>query len=210
MFVNTVAFSLMLVVPLSAAWAPWFPHLSISALACLRLTTSGIYIYYFLLQPLLPIFLRSWYGADAARLARTSKLLFGLLFAVCVAGGAAFALAGPAFIEVWLKNVQVAPATAAEWGLIWSLSAVLMTTVYFCQNTSRPIIAAATLLTMDLMALLAPFAGVDTVEMSMILGLVTGVALGAMALVSSVVRRFQHVEVAPAAPAIVETFRRPS
>lgn len=188
MFLNTAAFSLMLVIPLSAPVVPWFPELPIETLACLRLTTSVIFLYYFALQPLGPIFLRAWHGRTPEGLRKMSARLMSALLGLCVAGGVVFSLATPPFVDIWLAGVTVRTALAAEWGLILALSLITMTTVYFCQNTSRPILAAACLIVADTVMVLAPLSGLD-VEGSMILALVCGCAIGLMSLARAVLQQ---------------------
>lgn len=185
MFLNSVAFSLMLVIPIAAPILPWIPPLHFAALACLRLSTSVIYLYYFALQPIAPIFLRAWYGNDPQKLTYAATKLLGLLVILCLLGGAFFAAVAPPFVIIWLHGVIVPARTSIEWGAIVALSLIVMTAVFFCQNTSRPVRAAACLLITDLIAIVGPALGLS-IEHAMIAGLTVGGLYGWASLILAV------------------------
>lgn len=191
MFLNTLAFSLLLMIPITAPFLPWVPPLQFAALACLRLVTSVIFLYYFALQPLAPILLRAWHGDDPVQLRSAAIRVLGLLILCCVAGGAFFALTAPPFIAVWLHGTIVPTGLAIQWGVIMALALIVMTAVFFCQNTSRPVRAAACLLITDLVAVVGPAFGIS-IEASMIAGLLVGGSFGWASLILAIREQMGH------------------
>ena len=133
--------ALMLNMPLAGHVLKGFPVIDQASLACCRLFTSGLTLCYFALQPLTPIILRYRYN-DSVRFRRYALALLGSLVGVCLVGGVVFWLLAPAFIHLWLGVVQVPVALAVLWGRICALWLSLAVLSYFCQITSRPVIAA--------------------------------------------------------------------
>lgn len=80
--------------------------------------------------------------------------------------------------------------------VIWTLSAALVTAVYFCQNTSHPILAAACLLLTDVVAMLAPLAGAQSAEEAMMWGLAVGTVAAVAALVLMLRNRSAEIRLA--------------
>ncbi len=185
LFLTSAGFTAILNVPLAHKVFSSFPDLTREELSCLRLFASGLNVFFFALQPLIPAILRSRYSADAQVFRRSSIGLLSLIIVFCLIAGIGFSIVSAPFILLWLGGIVVPPDVARGWGVITFLWLTLTTLAFFCQATSRPFLAAASLLVAALAALVAGMVTTHwTLEGAMIMGLGTGVlfALGAAAL----------------------------
>jgi hypothetical protein len=175
---TSTGFVAILNVPLVHSLIPQFPAIGSDALACLRLFSSALNVFFFALQPLIPVILTERYRTENNRFEIFSVgLLTGLT--VCAAlAGFAFYLASPTFIDIWL-DVRVPTQVAQDWGVVAFLWLTITILAFFCQTTSRPYLAAVMLLTAAGSSIV--FGAVNftwTVGQSLAMGVLVGVIVG--------------------------------
>lgn len=163
--------------PLAGKLLPAFPALPIESLACLRLFSNGLNVYFFVLLPLMPIILRERQARTPAAFARFMQLMVGGLLGLNLLGGAFFALVAPTFIHVWLGGLHVTPGLAIAWGVIAALWMAIVTAAYFFQVLFMAYRGVACLVVAVLVTLAAPIVGLGaSVESALIAGLLAGLA----------------------------------
>jgi len=146
----------MLNVALVGQLLPAYPRLSLGSLACLRLMTSGANAFYFILQPLGPIILRVRYRGTVASFRRATLILFVTASVIAIGAALIFSIWGPQLVRLWLGHVTVSGEMAQRWGFFSAGILLLLTLTFFCQITSRPMMAAASLISGIIAALLLP------------------------------------------------------
>jgi len=175
---TSAGFVAILNVPLANALIPQFPAIGSDALACLRLFSSALNVFFFALQPLIPIILAERYRAKNNRFETFSVALVAGLSASAALAGVAFYLISPLFIDIWL-GISVSSSVARDWGLAAFLWLTITVLAFFCQTTSRPFLAAVMLLTAAGSAIVFGVVNLtSTAGQSLAMGILVGIVVG--------------------------------
>lgn len=176
---TSVGFAAILNAPLAHPLITAFPALDRASLACLRLFSSGLNVFFFALQPLIPIILRYRYRPNRSDFEKFSLGLLAIIVACSAAAGIVFWIAGPTLIHLWLGGIEVPAGTARDWGIITFLWLTITTFGFYCQATSRPALTAISLLIAAATILIVGIRNPGwTVNQAIIMGLATGVVVG--------------------------------
>lgn len=182
MLLGQLGTSILLNVPVAGQFLPILPKISIDSLACLRLFSSGVNAFHFVMQPLGPVLLGYFYSENSRFRSSGAAVILGLL-ATSLLGGVFFAAFGPGFIHLWLDGLNVTRTVAAKWGGIAALWMTLMTLVFVSQITSRVLMGnLACVLAAGAAVLVGIFMPLNGPEVMMLTGLSLGVILGLVTL----------------------------